>query len=325
VIALALSVLIATAVRARDHVVPLGLDLYRPVPHENPLTQRKVALGRRLFYDRRLSRDGSLSCAGCHDPARAFTNARQTARGINGASGRRNVPTLVNRAWGASYFWDGRAPTLEQQALGPMLNPGELGATPDHVVALARSRGYLSEFRAVFGHEPTVSDVAAGLASYVRTIVSADSPFDRFVSGNTGALSKSATRGSVLFRTKARCVTCHAGPLLSDEQFHNTGVAWRTGVPTDEGRFRVTRLAADRGAFKTPTLREIRRTAPYMHDGSVPTLAAVIQFYDGGGISNPELDREIRPLHLSRAEKHDLLAFLLALTGRIQEGRDCLQ
>jgi cytochrome c peroxidase len=319
-IAVAFCVFAAISVHASGRVALLGLDLYRPAPHDNPQTPPKIALGRRLFHDRALSRDGSLSCAACHDPARAFTNGRPAARGVNGTSGRRNVPTLVNRAWGASYFWDGRAATLEQQALGPMLNPGELGATPDHVVALARSRDYVSEFSAIFGHDPTLSDVAAALASYVRTIVSGDAPFDRFVSGNFRALSDRAKRGSVLFRTKARCNTCHAGPLLSDEQFHNTGVAWRTGMLADEGRFRVTRSPADRGAFKTPTLREIRRTAPYMHDGSFQTLAAVIEFYDNGGISNPALDREIRPLHLSRTEKKDLLAFLLALTGRIQDG-----
>jgi cytochrome c peroxidase len=299
---------------------PLGLDLYRPVPPANPLTKEKVALGRELFHDRHLSGDGSLSCAACHDPAQAFTNGRRSARGINGAVGSRNVPTLVNRAWGSSYFWDGRATTLEEQALGPILNPDELGAAPDAVVALAQSNRYRPKFQAAFGREPMLFDVAAALASYVRTIVAGGAPFDRFVSGDTQVLGDAARRGFVLFRTRARCASCHAGPLLSDEQFHNTGVAWRRGSLADEGRYRVTQSAADRGAFKTPTLREITRTAPYMHDGSFLTLEAVIEFYDAGGRPNPSLDREIRTLHLSKAERKDLLAFLRSLTGRIRDG-----
>lgn len=210
--------------------------------------------------------------------------------------------------------------TLEQQALGPILNPNELGATPDAVVALARSSRYRPQFVAAFGSEPGIFDVAAALASYVRTIVAGDAPFDRFIAGDASAIGESVRRGFALFRTRARCTTCHAGPLLSDERFHNTGVAWRTGTVTDEGRYRVTQAPADRGAFKTPTLREIARTAPYMHDGSIPSLAEVIDFYDAGGVPNPGLDREIRPLQLSRTEKQDLLAFLRSLTGTIRDG-----
>ena len=300
--------------------VPLGLDLYRPVPVDNPLTPEKIALGRRLFHERRLSRDRSLSCASCHDPKRAFSNGVRTAHGINGAQGVRNVPTLINRAWGPSQFWDGRAASLEQQALAPILNSTELGASPDAVLGLIRSAAYRPHFVAAFGRDPTMPDVAAALASYVRTIVSGDSAYDRFVAGDARALDSSARRGFDLFRTRARCVNCHAGPLLSDERFHNTGIAWRAGALTDEGRFRVTRVDADRGAFKTPTLREISRTAPYMHDGSLQTLDAVVEFYVRGGTPNPELDREIVPLDLSTAERSDLVAFLKSLTGRIHEG-----
>lgn len=315
-----LCAVISLTLDARGPRPPLGLDLYRPVPRENPLTPRRVALGRKLFHDRRLSRNGSMACASCHDPGRAFTNGARIARGATGSSGTRNVPTLVNRVWGASFFWDGRATTLEQQALGPILNPDELGATPDAVLALARSRRYWQEFLSAFGNEPTIVDVAGALASYVRTILAGGAPYDRFVSGETDALTESARRGFVLFRTRARCTTCHAGPLLSDEEFHNTGVAWRDGTVVDEGRYRVTRSPADRGAFKTPTLREIARTAPYMHDGSLPTLESVVEFYDGGGRANPGLDREVRRLNLSPRDKKDLVAFLQALTGRIHEG-----
>ena len=226
----------------------------------------------------------------------------------------------MNRAWGSSYFWDGRALTLEQQALGPLLNANELAGTPDGVVALARSSDYRQQFLAAFGDEPDLFDVAAALASYVRTIMSGDAPVDRFLAGDRRALGEAARRGLVLFRAKAHCSTCHAGPLLSDEQFHNTGVAWRTGILTDVGRYQVTRATADRAAFKTPTLREISRTAPYMHDGSSATLDAVVDFYDAGGGRNAGLDPEIRPLNLSTAEKKDLIAFLGSLTGRIREG-----
>ena len=319
-IAVAACLAISLTLEAGSPRTPLGLDLYRPVPAVNPLTAEKAALGRRLFHDRRLSRTGSLACATCHEPGRAFTNGVRAARGVSGAPGTRNVPTLVNRAWGSSFFWDGRAGTLEQQALGPILHPDELGSTPDAVLALVRSPRYLRDFRRAFGGEPSLFDVAASLASYVRTIVAGDSPYDRFVAGDGGALSAAARRGFVLFRTRARCTTCHAGPLLSDEEFHNTGVAWRAGAVGDEGRYLVTRSPADRGAFKTPTLREVGRTAPYMHDGSLATLETVVDFYDAGGRGNPHLDREIRPLHLSAGDKTDLVAFLRALTGRVEDG-----
>ena len=320
VVAVSAWIALALAVPSAAPRVPLGLDLYRPAPVDNPLTPEKIALGRRLFHERRLSRDRSLSCASCHDPNRAFTNGVRTARGIDGARGVRNVPTLINRAWGSSQFWDGRAATLEQQVLAPILSPTELGASVDAVLGLARSTTYRSGFLGAFGHGPAMADVAAALASYVRTIVSGDSPYDRFVAGDARALDSSARRGFDLFRTRAHCISCHAGPLLSDERFHNTGMAWRTGVLTDEGRARVTRVVADRGAFKTPTLRNVARTAPYMHDGGLQTLDAVVEFYVAGGVHNPGLDREIVPLDLSALDRADVVAFLKSLTGRIHEG-----
>ncbi|MEO8519940.1 MAG: cytochrome c peroxidase [Acidobacteriota bacterium] len=299
---------------------PLGLDLFRPYSEGNIPTAAKIALGRQLFNDRRLSRDGSLSCAGCHDPRRAFTDGRVVALGVDGAPGSRNVPSLINRAWGTSFFWDGRASTLEQQALQPILSPAELGMAPEAVMALARSAQYRSDFVTAFGAEPTLSDVARALASYVRTIVAGSSPFDRYVGGERGALGGDAIRGLGLFRGKAGCTACHAGPTLSDERFHNTGVAWRTGRLSDDGRARVTGAAADRGAFKTPSLRQVTGTAPYMHDGSFATLEQVIDYYDAGGQANPALDTRIRPLHLSAGERRDLLAFLAALTGKVRDG-----
>ena len=325
---------------------PLGLDLYRPVPDGNPLTPAKVDVGRRLFRDRGLSRDGSMACVSCHDPRRAFTNGEKVGKGVGGARGTRNVPTIVNRAWGRNFFWDGRAPTLEDQVLQPILHPDELASTANRVVALARSDRYRGRFEIAFGvaaessldprlispatNNPyeglhatdalTLRQVALALAAYVRTIQTGDSPYDRYITGNRSALNASARRGLDTFRGKGGCTGCHVGPTFSDEDFHNTGVAWRTGVLTDEGRARVTKAAADRGAFKTPTLREVARTAPYMHDGTFATLAEVVAFYNRGGAPNPGLDSQLRPLNLTEAEQRDLETFLRSLSGKTRDG-----
>jgi cytochrome c peroxidase len=314
----ALVVVLAAVEQSAMAQLPLGLDLYRPVPSDNRLTPAKIALGRRLFYDRRLSRDGSLSCAGCHDPKRAFTDGRVVAKGIGGGMGNRNTPIIVNRAWGNGFFFDGRATTLEQLALQPVLNPRELGMSPEAVLLLIQGR-YRPQFRSTFDAEPSLELAARALASYLRTVVDGDSHYDRYAAGDRSALSESARRGLALFQGKAGCGQCHAGPNLTDEEFHNTGVPWRTGRLTDEGRFAVTQAASEHGAFKTPTLREISRTAPYMHDGSFSTLAEVIEYYDSGGQQNPALDPRLRPLHLTPTEKGDILGFLGALNGRIQK------
>lgn len=285
--------------------VPLGLDLYMPVPENNPITKEKVALGRRLFFDKRLSRDGTLACASCHDPTRAFSDGRAVARGINGAEGTRNAPPLINRGYGRSFFWDGRADSLERQALLPILNPIELGLTE---AELERRTGM------------KVADVTAALASYVRTIRSGDSRFDRYAAARAASLNALEKAGLQLFRGKGGCNACHTGPNFTDEQFHNTGVAWRDGRLADEGRFAVSGNPRDHGAFKTPTLREIARTAPYMHDGSLATLEDVVEFYSEGGRPNPNLDPEIRPRRFSAEEKRALVVFLRSLTGKVQEG-----
>jgi cytochrome c peroxidase len=281
---------------------PLGLDVYMPVPETNPLTPEKIALGRELFFDKRLSRDGTVACASCHDPERAFSDGRRVARGVGGAEGVRNAPAIVNRGYGQSFFWDGRAETLEQQALEPILNPKELALTVDELERRTRLRA---------------SEVTDALASYIRTIRSGDSRFDRFTMGQTSALTALEKAGLELFRGKGHCVNCHVGPNFSDERFHNTGVAWRDGSLTDDGRFTVSRLERDRGAFKTPTLREVARTAPYMHDGSIAKLEDVVEFYSRGGRANPYLDPEIRPRFFSPEEKQALVAFLRALDGAV--------
>jgi cytochrome c peroxidase len=301
--------------------VPLGLDAYLPVPEDNPLSPGKVALGRALFFDTRLSADQRVACATCHDPARAFTDGRAKSVGVFGRTGTRSAPALINRGYGAAFFWDGRAPSLEAQVLEPFDNPDELGIGRDAVAALlASDAGYLRRFEAAFGGSITTRNLGLALASYVRSILSGDSRVDRFTSGDTGALTVEERDGLRVFRGKGNCVSCHFGPTFTDERFHNTGVAWRSGGVTDDGRFTASGRPEDRGAFKTPTLREVSRTAPYMHDGSVATLAEVIDFYDRGGIGNPYRDPELRPLQLTPAEKQALEAFLRALSGVVQEG-----
>jgi cytochrome c peroxidase len=301
--------------------VPLGLDAYMPNPGDNAPTPARVALGRSLFFDTRLSADGSIACATCHDPARAFSDGRAASVGVFGRAGPRSAPALINRGYGGAFFWDGRAASLEAQVLQPIDNPLELGSGRDQVVArLGSIDEYRRAFSAAFDGPVTSDTLARALAGYVRSILSGNSRADRFASGDSHALTAEEREGLRVFRGKGNCTACHAGPLFSDERFHNTGIAWRTGIPSDDGRFAVTGRPADRGAFKTPTLREVARTAPYMHDGSVATLGEVIDIYDRGGIANPQRDAELRPLHLTPAEKQALEAFLRALSGTVQEG-----
>jgi cytochrome c peroxidase len=301
-----LALLLAPAVEAGLPEPPLGLDLFMPIPEENPLTPEKVALGRRLFFDKQLSRDASVACSTCHDPAQGFSDGGRVARGIWGSSGPRNSPAILNRGYGAAFFWDGRAATLEQQVLEPIVNPKELGLAD------------LGELERRVGISRDA--VSAALASYVRTIRAGGSRYDQYLTGITTALTAEEQAGLALFRGKANCVACHVGPNFTDEQFHSTGIAWRDGAFADDGRFLVTRREQDCGAFKTPTLREIARTAPYMHDGSLTTLEEVVEYYSGGGRPNPALDSQIRRLDLTSQEKHALVSFLRALSGEIREG-----
>jgi cytochrome c peroxidase len=284
---------------------PLGLDLFMPVPETNPLSRTKAAQGRELFFDKRLSRDGTLACASCHDPKLGFSDGRRVARGLGGAEGLRNSPALINRGYGAVFFWDGRAASLERQAIEPILNPKELGMTSEELEIRTGMKA---------------ADVAATLASYVRTIRSGNSPYDRFAAGKTGALNALEKTGLQLFRGKAGCSACHIGPSFTDERFHNTGVAWLNDRLADEGRGGVTGNEKDRGAFKTPTLREVARTAPYMHDGSLATLEDVVRFYSDGGRRNPYQDSQIQPKHFTPEETRALVAFLRTLSGRVLQG-----
>ncbi len=289
-------------------IIPLGLGVSLPMPEGNPMTPEKIALGRRLFEDPRLSRDGTIACTSCHDPERAFTKPDAVSPGVFGRRGHRNAPTLINRAWGRVFFWDGRAATLEEQVLMPIEDPNEM----DLPLAEASLRVGLS-----------TGEMAQALASYVRSLMSGNSAFDRFAAGDRSALSPEERNGLRLFQGRGNCSICHEGPNFTDEKLHNTGVAWasadeRAGVPghfLDEGGAAITGSPAARGAFKTPTLREVTRTAPYMHDGSIATLDEVIDFYNRGGRPNPNLDPDMHPLDCSDEDKKSLVAFLRSLSG----------
>ena len=301
--------------------IPLGLDLYLPVPEDNPLTREKVELGRKLFFDLLLSRDQTLSCAGCHDPERAFTDGRAISEGVFERKGTRSVPTLVNRGYGRTFFWDGRISSLEEQVLQPIQDSKEMDMTLEEILTrLKKEEDYRQGFREAFRTEVNSEGIAKALASYVRTLLSGHSRFDRYVNGEREALSEDARQGLEIFRGKGNCAACHVGPNFTDERFHNTGVAWKNGRFMDSGRFLVTGQEKDQGAFKTPTLREIARTSPYMHDGSLKSLEDVIKFYDRGGNPNPSLDPDLKPLRLTQREKRALKTFLKSLSGHIREG-----
>lgn len=296
--------------------LPLGLsEQALNIPKDNPLTEEKVALGKQLFFDRRLSADGTVSCVTCHDPQQAFIDGRPKSVGLKGRQTSRNSPTLINRALGHSFFWEGRANSLEALVLEVMELPPAFGTTHDLLVnKLNRIEGYRRQFKEVFGGAVTAEKAAMALATFVRTILSGNSAFDRFKAGERTALSSAAQRGLKLFNGKANCAKCHTGSNFTDERFHNTGVGLYDPNP-DLGRYNITKRDEDKGAFKTPTLRDIAKTAPYMHDGSLKTLEEVIQYYDKGGTKNLYLSKEIKPLHLISQEKADLLAFLNSLGG----------
>jgi len=355
-----LALLIGSALTAPALAAPpLGLPPV-PVPADNPQTEAKIRLGERLFHDARFSADGKVSCATCHDPGKAFTDNLPVSRGFMGKTGTRNAPTVLNSAYMETLFWDGREPDLEGQSKQPFINPVE-GGLKDHEPILATIRkdaAYVKAFREVFGVAPDAIDmdhVAKAIASFERTLVTGDSPFDRYrYGGEKDALTPQQVRGFRLFLGKARCVSCHrveqTQALFTDNRFHNIGVGFKriqgkemqtaaaflkakhAGADVDKtvltqanmselGRFAVTENLTEVGAFKTPTLRNIELTAPYMHDGSLETLEDVVEFYNNGGRLKPTdplspfLSGGIRPLDLTDEEKADLVAFLKALTS----------
>jgi cytochrome c peroxidase len=306
---------------------PLGLPAV-PVPPDNPPTADSIALGRKLFFDVRLSGDDTVSCATCHNPQLSFTDGLPGSRGIGKKVGRRNAPTVLNAAYYSTFFWDGRAGTLEQQAGFPIANPDEMGQSHDlSIKKFEKIPEYKKEFELVYGAgRLTIEKIEMALASYERTLVSGDSPFDKFMYGHDqSALSPEALRGMKIFVDKKRgnCSTCHlieeTFATFTDGKFHNLGAGVNSkGELTDLGRYDQTKAEADRGAFRTPDLRNVAKTGPYMHDGSLKTLKDVVDFYDGGGTSNPNLDKEIKELKLSERDREDLVAFLQSLTGKVK-------
>ena len=326
--------------------LPKGLDKDKFfLSSDNPMSRDKVKLGRTLFFDLRLSSDNTVSCATCHSPQAAFSDNRQVSLGVGLAAGIRNAPTIINRAFSREQFWDGRAPSLEEQLKLPLINPKEM-AMPSHellVKKVGAIRGYKSWFKRVFARDVNIDDLAKAIAAFERTVVSGNTKYDEFKAGAQQALNEAEQRGLELFEGKARCSQCHNGPNFTDEKYHNLGVDWETDI-VDLGRYMVTHKEQDIGAFKTPTLREIADTAPYMHNGTVATLEEIVVFYNKGGIANPFLDVEMkRPnrtleqmleyyekkgiekvpspepelvmLNLSDKEQADLVAFLRVLSG----------
>jgi cytochrome c peroxidase len=321
------------------------------VPAGNEPTAERIALGRKLYFDTRLSKDGTLACATCHDVSRGFTDHRSVSEGIGDHLGKRSAPTTMNAAMMQSQFWDGRAPSLEEQAKLPILNPIEMGH-PDAASAMAgvnTDHAYQGLFQKAYGRAPNYDDLGRAIASFERTLIFLDAPFDRFAAGDRTALSAGAQRGLALFNGKARCVSCHminsSNPLGTDNRFHNIGVSARKqnfealagqaigilkqntdpqaldklALETDMselGRFLVSKQRQDIGSFKTEQLRNVGLTAPYMHDGSLHTLWDVMDHYNKGGETNAYLDGGIEPLNLSEDEINDVVAFLFALTDK---------
>jgi len=304
-------------------VLPAGLNALPPVPvaAENPQSQAKVELGKRLFFDARLSLDRASSCSTCHAPEKAFADGLARARGFQGALLPRNSPTVLNAAYNTAQFWDGRAATLDEQCKGPLLAPAEMNMLDEkHLVDRLNSiPGYRRDFETIYGQSPSLDTVARSIAAFERTLVTPGSRFDRYAAGEKTALSDQEKRGLIVFIGKGACSECHKGTNFTDNQYHDLGVVPAHGAPDDPGRFAVTKKEEDRNAFKTPTLRNIALTAPYMHDGSLATLEEVVDLYDRGGGDRPHKDKLIYKLNLTPQEKADLVEFLKSLNGEIPQ------
>lgn len=285
-----------------------------PAPSDNPITEAKVELGSQLFFDPRLSKSNTTSCATCHDPSKGYSDGLAFFEGDHGKKGPRTSPTVINLAWAERYFWDGRAASLEEQALGPVASKAEMRQDMDVLEQELIDAGYEPAFKKAFGPEATITEdnLAKAIATFERTLVSHNAPFDRYMAGDEEAMTPAQVRGMELFRGKAQCSQCHSGPNFSDQGFHNIGVD-----TTDLGRYKHLPLPSMKYAFKTPGLRDVEYRAPYLHNGSEKTLRDVVEFYNRGG--NPETrhlpNLGIEPLNLTDQEIGDLVAFMKALSG----------
>lgn len=304
----------AVALHASDAPELIALPATAPVLDDNPVTPDKVELGKQLFFDSRLSGDNRMSCATCHLPEKAYGDGRTRSQGWDGKPLTRNTPTVMNAGFFSTLFWDGRAASLEEQALFPIQSTAEMNQDLDELVAeLAAVPGYVRQFERVFGRSVNVQDIAKALATFQRTLVARNSPFDRYLAGDEDALSDLAREGLELFRGDAGCIRCHHGPLLSDGKYYRLGVG-----RGDEGRGAVTNKRDDLFKFRTPSLRDVAETGPYMHDGSLTTLFDVVQFYyrevPARGPNGLELD--VEPLvGNSFSEIDAVVAFLKSLSG----------
>ncbi len=283
-----------------------------PVPEDNEMTEEKIALGQMLYFDERLSGNNKLSCASCHAPGAGYGDGLATFIGFEGFEGHRNSPTIINSGYYKENFWDGRAGGLEEQALGPIQAEGEMNQNLDELIEeLNAVPGYVDEFNKVFNDKITADNIAKAIATFERTIVVKDTAFDKYLAGDDDAISDEAKEGMKLFVGKASCISCHAGPLLSDHNYHNLG------MEGDDGRFAVTGNETDKGKFRTSGLRGIADTAPYMHDGSLATLEDVVNYYNTGGGAHPNKSELMKPLNLTQEEVSYLVAFLESMSGDI--------
>lgn len=344
-----------------DVALPEGLSLGQSVIvglDKNPLTRAKIELGRQLYFDTRLSADNTISCASCHHPDDGYARHTQFGVGIKGQTGGRNSPVSYNRILSSLQFWDGRADSVEAQAVGPIQNPIEMGNTHEGCVRTLQSiPGYAAQFKAVFKSDKiTIDQVGQAIASFERTIVTGTSQFDASEAFKPFAdmqkddlndlksddpkayakyeaaaalvkalpMSESAKRGQALFFSeRVNCSACHVGANLADEKYHNLGIGMDAKEP-DLGRYVVTKVEADKGAFKTPTIRNVELSAPYMHDGSLATLLDVVEHYNKGGVPNAHLSDKVKPLKLTEQEKLDIVEFMKACTGpfpKVEQGR----
>jgi cytochrome c peroxidase len=285
------------------------------VPEDNALTPEKVALGKQLFFDKRLSKDDSASCETCHLPEKGWTDAKALSTKVGGAVNTRHSPTLWNVGYNELYYWDGRAPTLDKQIEAAW--KGQMGADPAAIATkLNAIPAYEVQFKTIFKTEATPDAILKALASFVRTLRSGGAPWDKYEAGDKAAVGEDAVRGFEVFRNKAGCAACHAPPLYTDNAFHNVGIGFDPDKKEpDLGRGKISNNEKENGAFKTPTLRSVETSAPYFHDGRAATVEEAVDYMLSGGLKNPNLDAKMKPVKLSAKEKADLLAFLKALTA----------
>lgn len=286
---------------------------------KNKPTKALVELGRILFFDKRVSGNNSMSCATCHRPDKFWSDGLKLGIGHNGVQLNRSTPTLINAAYNKKQFWDGRASSLEQQSTMPIESPQEMNQNLDElVIELKGIKGYVALFAETFQSKRiTRANISRALAAFQRSLTSENTVFDRWYLGENDVMSKSAIRGFKIFEGKAECVECHSGFNFTDDEFHNIGLK-SYAKSRDMGRYDITGNFRDKGAFKTPTLRNVVNTAPYMHDGSIQTIDQVIDFYNEGGIKNENIDEDMKKLNLTQNEKSDLIAFLKTLSGNVQ-------